>query len=195
MKPLLILFLALAVSLGTTDVASAKPAKSKYGMFGTIKGKPFRAGNNGLNSDPCVNGIYKPTDQILTLLALECKGKKLRRHPKKNYKSVGLGCARFDPATPTVPPYDLVCSAAVYQEWKTNRFGGPVGAGLTWSSHFIVEPGSLYPDSTVKVHVQSFDGSVIRAKIVGSFQDPTAPATGAADISGELSLEIPIKVQ
>jgi len=169
-------------------------ARQRLGLFGTVHGKPFKGKNNGAADDSCVNGIYKPADQILVLGALECRGAGRRRHPKRNFKAINLACGRLDPAQPTSPPYEMVCSAATYAEWKTGRFNSPVSS-QTWLSQFSIPPGSFVPTSSVRLRLEAFDGTTVRAKLFGTFSVPQAPATGEAAISGELDLVVPMRVQ
>lgn len=179
------------VALPWSVAVARKAPKPQYGLFGTIHGKPFKATNNGRNDDLCVSGIYKPGDGIFVMAALECRSLK-RRVQKKNYKTVALSCSRFDPAVPIVPPYEIPCYASAYTEYKTGRFGA-LKSQTTWTSSFILD--GPYPTSGLNLRIESFDGTVLQGKLFGTFDMPLDGATGTADVSGEATLNLPVKVQ
>jgi len=183
-----------AIAVEPEALAKRKGKGGGQGVFGSIGGRSFAAKSNGRTDDGCVNGIYRPAEQILALAALECKGKGRRKRVKKNYQALALACGRFDPSTPPTPPFEIPCSAATYQEWKTGRFRQPVSSS-TWQSHFIVDTATLYPSSSVRVRIEALEGNVLRAKVFGVFQDAAPPATGEKAIDGEIGIVVPVEVQ
>jgi hypothetical protein len=189
-----VLLLVLVIGAAAISDAEAARKKPRYGLFGTVNGKKFSAVNIGSADDPCVTGIYKPADAILTMAALECTGPRRRRVVKKNYKAIVLACARFDPATPLTPPFDIPCIASGYEEWVTGRFRIPKSS-RTWTSSLQLPAGTLYPTSALNLHIESFDGTYLRGSVVGIFDTPQPGATGQAAISGQVTLDIPIRVQ
>jgi len=190
--------LMVAAVLGTMIVDESLASKKRgprKGVFGTINGKKFSATNLEGADDPCVNGIYKPSEGIITFGALECKEKRRRQGAqKKNYKFVGGGCSNFDAAVNTLaPPYTIPCIASTYSEWKTGRFRQPLSS-LTWlTSVDFTNP--LLPAASLYMRIDSFDGTTVRGVMFGSFDTPQPPATGAAVISEELQFEFPFRVQ
>jgi hypothetical protein len=189
-----VLLLALVVGAATISDAAAARKKPLYGLFGTVNGKKFSAVNIGSADDGCVTGIYKPADAILTMAALECTGPRRRRVVKKNYKAIVLACARFDPATSLIPPFEIPCIASAYEEWVTGRFRIPKSS-RTWTSSLQLPAGTFYPTSALNLRIESFDGTYLQASVSGIFDTPQPGATGRVTISGQMTLNIPIRVQ
>ena len=189
-----VLLLALVVGAATISDAAAARKKPRFGLFGTVNGKKFNAVNIGTTDDPCVAGIYNPADAILSMAALECTGPRRRRVVKKNYKAIVLACARFDPATPLTPPFEIPCISSAYEEWVTGRFRIPKSS-RTWTSGLQLPAGTLYPTSALNLRVESFDGTYLQGSVSGTFDTPEPGATGQVSISGQMTLDIPIRVQ
>jgi hypothetical protein len=192
---LLVVVTVLTAMLAPEPVVAEKKKKSGFGVTGTINGKNFKATNVQGAEDPCVNGIYEPTQGILVFSALECRGKRRRRQGtavRKHFKVVVISCSnlRGDP-TPPVPPYEGECSGA-YTENRTGRFGIPVSM-TTWTA--IIGFSGLQPISPLRMRLDAFDGTTVRGVLVGAFDRPEPGASGSAAISGEMAFHFPVRVQ
>jgi hypothetical protein len=176
------------------------------GVFGIVNGRKFKATNLNGADDPCVNGIYQPSQGIVTFAALECKGKRRRQGTaikikKRMYKTLVMSCSNFDEQVDTTtPPYEVPCIASVYAEWRTGRFGIPVSA-TQWASTYDFGPPVT---SSVRMRIVEFDGTSLRGVITGTFDDlglpPPAigsntPPTAPAAIDGELEFNFPFVVR
>ena len=176
-----------------TVVARAK--KPHKGVFGTIHGKKFSATNIEGASDPCVNGIYTPSEGIITFGALECRGKRRRQGTavKKNYKFLAIACG--DPAVVGLaPPFQVYCVATGYTEFKTGRFGIPKSM-TEWGSSIDFSNPTM-PTSSVTLRVDSFDGVNLKGAISGVFDTALTPdAVPPVSIDGEVVFDFPFKIQ
>ncbi|MGH7895840.1 MAG: hypothetical protein ACREQL_14305 [Candidatus Binatia bacterium] len=173
--------------------SAAVAATAQYGVFATISGKRFKAPGTGNPSDRCVNGSYMTSGGVV-LGALECHGR--HRKSRKNPKFVALACGIVDPALqPGVPPFEANCIAAGYTEFKT-RHGIPVSM-KEWISTLSLQPGpggTLIETSSVRIRIDSFDGTYVRGAFFGVFETPQQPGTPpTAPISGEGTFYLPVK--
>jgi hypothetical protein len=187
----------LGIVAAVPQAAIAKKAKTQTGVFGTINGKSLKATNREGAGDHCVFGIYKPTDNILTFSAIECKPKRRRQGAtKKNYKILLVSCLASDAASPPLtPPFDLVCPFSAYTETKTGRFGALVSMD-EWGADLTYDTTDFTTHSQVNARIDSFDGANISGVITGVFTQPLAGnATPPAAISGEVRFSFPIQVQ
>lgn len=194
--------------LGTAmlpETAAAK-RKPKDGVFGVINGRKFKATNLNGADDPCVNGIYNTGSVIVTFAALECRGKRRRQGTaikikKKMYKTLAISCSNFDQEVETlVPPFEIPCLISIYGEWRTGRFGIPVGA-TQWGTTYDFGPPVT---SSVNMRIDAFDGTRLRGVITGTFDDLSLPPpfvgenfppTAPAAIEGELTFDFPFQIQ
>lgn len=178
-----------------TDVEAKK--KQRRGVFGVVNGKKFSATNLQGANDPCMFGIYRPTDGILVFSALECRPKRRRQGAvRKNYKILLIGCTRFDRSINTsVFPFTLPCQASSYAENKTGRFGTPVSTTQWGANSDFTDPQN--PTSAVMGRIDGFDGTTIRGVVFGTFTESLAGAGSAvpAPINGEVSFEFPVQVR
>jgi hypothetical protein len=197
----------VAALLGTTLLGESVAAKKpKDGIFGVINGRKSKATNLTGADDPCVNGIYQPSLGIVTFAALECKGKRRRQGTaikikKKMYKTLVMSCSNFDDTVDTTtPPYEIPCIASIYGEWRTGRFGIPVGA-TQWGTTYDFGPPVT---SSVRMRIDAFDGTSVRGVITGTFDDlslpppvvgENIPPAAPAAIEGELAFDFPFRVQ
>jgi hypothetical protein len=200
MRRTILSLLVLAVAATVPHHAIAKSKPKGLGVFGTINGKSFKATNKQGVDDPCLFGTYSPTTNVLAFSALECKGKRRRQGVavKKNYKGLLIACQDSDSdpnSPPLTPPFDLTCPFSAYTEFKTGRFGIPVGMD-EWGADLTIDPITFQTSSQVNMHVESFDGTIISGTITGVFTQPLAGnATPPAQIEGEVRFAVPIKVQ
>jgi hypothetical protein len=51
------------------------------------------------------------------------------------------------------------------------------------------------PDQRAQLRIESFDGTYLRGSVFGTFDTPQPGATGQVSISGQMTLNIPIRVQ
>jgi hypothetical protein len=175
----------LALLLGGVVAWEATAAASpESGVFATINGKKFKAVSTGRPDDPCVFGFYQATGGVV-FTAGECRGTRRRRLPRKAFQQLVFACGVLNP--PATPPYEAACIAAVYSEARTRR-GIPVSQKL-WAStiEFELGPGgTLVQHSSVRLHIDSFDGTYVEGRFSGVFDEPQQPGTPtAAVISGE----------
>jgi hypothetical protein len=189
---------SLAVFAGAmASEATAARAKVRRGVFGTINGKSFKAKNTGSADDPCVNGIFRPGDGIVTFVALECRGRRRRQGTavKKNYQLLVMACANFDPMVDVgALPLDIPCGGSGYTETKTGRFRIPVSM-TTWGANFEFPPSGI-PTSNVRMRIDAFDGSSLRGVIYGVFEESlVGPASPPAQIGDELFFDFPLRIQ
>lgn len=193
----LLVVVALVGTMVVPVPASAKKKKALEGVVGTIHGRKFTATNVEGADDPCVNGIYKPNDGILVFAAIECRNKRRRQGTavKKNYRTLVFACGNFDPTVNTLaPPYTMACSAAVYGETKTGRFGIPKSMTEWGSSIDFSNPTS--PASSVMVRIDSFDGVNVKGAFFGVFDTAATPgAVPPVTITGEATFNFPFKIQ
>jgi hypothetical protein len=196
-RKLIVGMLAVAlVGAGATPQAEAGKAKPRRGVFGTINGKAFKAKNIDGPTDGCVNGIYDVPNGIIVFGALECRGRRHRQGSvKKNYKTLVMGCTRFDQNLDTsVFPFELPCGSSAYAETKTGRFGTPLST-TTWGANTdFTNP--VLPTSNVRMRVDGFDGTNLRGAIYGVFELPLGgAATPPAQISGEVTFDFPFRIE
>jgi hypothetical protein len=198
----------VAALLGTAMLAEQATAKRKPkdGVFGVINGRKFKATNLNGADDPCVNGVYTVASGDVIFAALECKGKRRRQGTaikikKKMYKSLVMTCTNFNDVDVTTLPYELPCVLSIYGEWRTGRFGIPVGA-TQWGSSYDFGPPDV--TSSVNMRVDAFDGTNVRGVITGTFDDlnlpppvvgENFPPTAPAAIEGDLTFDFPFRVQ
>lgn len=197
--PLLAVALLLAVATLPHAHAAKKKGKGKQGVFGAINGKPFTATNRSSAEDPCMNGIYRPDDNILTFVAVECKGKRRRQGVamKKNYRVLAISCLRADASGPTlVPPYDVPCPFSGYTEYRTGRFGLPISQSQ-WTADTTYDFVTNTTGSKLHARIDAFDGTTIRGALYGEFAMPLSgpAATGPVSISGEVGFAFPVRVE
>jgi hypothetical protein len=191
--------LMVAALVGVTIVpeTTAGKRKPRLGVFGTIHGKKFKATNLGGAADPCVNGIYRPSDGILVFAAVECRPKRRRQGAvRRNYKVLAMACTNFDPSVNTLaPPYEIPCPSSGYTETKTGRFGQLISM-TEWGSNFELTD-NLVVTSNLHMRIDAFDGTNVRGAIFGVFEVPLQGATAAtpAQITGEVQFEFPFKIQ
>lgn len=191
-----LLVMGILAAFAAPDLAAAKKAKARLGMFGKINGKTFAASNKGKADDPCVNGIYNPNPGILTIGAIECRDKGKRRTGtavKKNYKAVVLSCGFFGGESSPTPPFEMPCPSSGYSEWRTGRFKIPVASNQWVASADFSGDGSVA--SSLRVRIEAFDGTSIRGKFFGAFTMPIASTTGEAVVDGEVAFDMPIRVR
>lgn len=191
MTRLMLSLLALAIAVTSPQLALAKKNKSQLGVFGTINGKTLKASSRDGVDDACVRGIYKPSLNILTFYAFECKAKRRRQGAyKKNYKGVVISCQPADASAPiSAPPVQLPCPSSVYTEARTGRFGIPVSQ-TDWIASVAFTPTI---SSSLNARIDSFDGTTIRGAFFGAF-DLQGSGT-PAEVGGEVQFELPIEVQ
>lgn len=194
MTRLTLTLVALAVAATSPQLALAKKNKSPLGVFGTINGKAFKATSRNGVGDDCVKGIYKPSLNILSFVALECKAKRRRQGAyKKNYKSVVISCLPANSQAPTMtPPYEIPCPSSVYAEARTGRFGIPVSQ-TNWVASYAYDLTTFTTSSGLNARIDSFDGTTIRGAFFGSF-DQQGNGT-PAQVEDEVRFEFPIEVQ
>ena len=168
--------LMLGAGLALAPAAGAKP---KLGVFATINGKKFKAATTTNPNDLCVNGTYMSSGGVV-FAALECHGGK-HRSGRRNPKLVSLACGIVvaDPNTPPpTPPFEAPCVAAGYTEFRT-RHGVPVSM-KEWTQTLMLEPGpdgNLVSSSSVKIRIDSFDGTYVRGAFYGVFDQPLQGGT------------------
>ena len=192
------LFVVVAIACATVTPA-VDAAAAKKGVFGVINGKRFKATNVAGTGDHCVFGIYNQTQGVLSFVAIECKPRRRRQGAlRKNYKTIIMGCnINYEMPGPTTLPLavgvEMACPASGYTEAKTGRFG-IAKSTATWTAS-----SQLLPDfsitSSLKLRIDSFDGSVASGVIFGSFDQPPSGQTGPAAIRGEMQFRFPFQVQ
>jgi hypothetical protein len=179
-----------------SEEAVAGKKRPRQGVFGTIHGKRFSASNLEGVADPCARGIYNPNQGIVTFAALECRAKRRRQGAvRKNYKSLVISCTRLD-GTLDVPvvPYTIPCAASVYAETKTGRFGQPVSMTQWSASLDLSNPTAA--TSPLMMRIDAFDGTNLRGVLTGRFDTPVGSgASGSADVSGEVTFDLPLEVR
>lgn len=198
MRRLSVLLVVLSLVAVAPHANARKKSSGKQGVFGSINGKGFNATNRGVG-DLCMNGIYRPDDNILTFQAVECKGKRRRQGVavKKNYRVMVVSCLPADASGPTLaPPYDLPCPFSAYTEYKTGRYGTPISTS-TWTADTTYDVVNNLTGSALHARIDSFDGTTISGAVYGTFATPVSGpgATGPVSISGEVSFRFPVVVQ
>jgi hypothetical protein len=187
--------LVCAVPLSDAHAGKGKKGKgkgkTKPGVFGTINGKAFKAPLLA----GCIQGTYLPEYNILTVSALECKGK---RRAKKNHKVMVFSCQRpraIDPPFLT-PPFELTCPASTYNQTKTGRFG--VTTSMTiWSADWSYDAATHTTGSSLRARIDAFDGTTMSGVLYGSFPTPVSGpgSEKPAAINGEMRFSIPVTVE
>ena len=184
------------VVMAAAPESGARRRGPKLGVFGTVNGKNFKATNIAGADDPCVNGIFKPTEGIIVFGALECRGRRRRQGTavKRNYKALLMGCGKFESTDTSTYPYVVPCASSGYVETKTGRFGIPLSM-TEWGVTFALV--DLVPTSSVNMRIEAFDGTTVRGAIYGTFDQPLQGAGSSvpAPISGEVRFEFPFKIQ
>ena len=183
----LLLSMVVALALVSSADAAKRP---KYGVFGKINGKKFKAKSNGEADDVCVTGTYL-ADGGLWLTAGECRGKRFDK-PRKKFALVVLRCATADP--PRTPPFEATCSVAAYSEARVK--GDQALNQKVWAS--TVTPvrdntGALVLQSSVQLRVESFDGTYVQGTFFGTFDLPQTPGLETAPVDGEVQFFFPVK--
>jgi hypothetical protein len=183
---------AMLLSLLLALAAGAAAKTPPYGVFATINGKKLKAPNVAGANDACVFGFHQD-DGGIVFTAIECRGRKVRRVPRKSFQELVMACAAINGQN--VPPYDVACIGAAYSEVRSRR-GVPFQQKIwTASADFELGPGgTVIFNGSVRMTVDSFDGSVVRGRFSGVFdmpQDGVTPA--AAAISGEGTFAFPVR--
>jgi hypothetical protein len=184
----------LALTLGVALLSdAAEAAKPKFGVFATINGKKFKAPATGKPDDRCVNGTYNANGGVV-FAAIECRGR--HRRTRRNPKVLSFACGILNPTSPPpTPPFEAPCLAAGYTEIHT-RHGIPVSM-KEWLSVISLEPGpdgTLTETSSVKIRIDSFDGTYVRGAFFGVFDMPQQPGTPTqAPITGEGRFYFPVR--
>jgi hypothetical protein len=181
----------LAIVVALALVSSADAAKRpKYGVFGKINGKKFKAKSNGETEDVCVTGTYLAAGG-LSLTAGECRGKRFDV-PRKKFALVMLRCATADP--PRTPPFEAACSVAAYSEARVK--GDQALDQKVWASRVTTVPdhtGALILQSAIQIRVESFDGTYVRGAFFGAFDLPQSPGLETAPVDDEVQFFFPVK--
>lgn len=170
----------LVITLSLALVAPAFATRPKYGVFGKINGKKFKARSGGQPDDTCVFGTYR-ADGGLTLAAGECVGKGARV-PRKDYAQVLFVC--LPDGAPKTPPFEATCGYAGYAEALVKN--GEATDMKVWVS-------SLGDPSAVRITVESFDGTYAKGKFSGVFDLPETPGLSAAKVRGSARFLFPVK--
>jgi hypothetical protein len=167
----------LAAGLLVLVLASgADAAREKVGVFGKVAGKKFSAPAVSNGFDGCIGATV--SGPSFALGAAECRGPKLRRRTKRDWKQLNFACAVFGGGAIT-PPQDLPCIAAAYIENKNSRGRRP-GSSKTWSASVSYSPTGAV-SSTVTVRVEAIENGFVRGSFSGVFDQP-APGAGPAPI-------------
>jgi len=182
--------LLLAVGLGVALVPAVAAAKPKYGAFGKINGKKFKAKSNGKADDNCVNGTYVSAGGI-RFTAGECAGKKTRK-PKKDFSQVVFVC---DPSgAPKTPPFEATCAVAAYVEAHVK--GDVSSDEKAWLSSVTFVPGANgipVRQSGVHLRIDSFDGTIVKGAFSGVFDLPQVPGPPQVTVDKEVRFAFPVK--
>ena len=173
-----LLAITLSLALVTPAFAAKRP---KYGVFGKINGKKFKARSSGKSDDACVFGRYM-ADGGLILTAGECGGEKQERAPRKDYAQVLFVCLPDGP--PKTPPYEVECAYAGYAEALVKK--GHATDMKVWVS-------SVGQTSGVRLTVESFDGTYAKGTFSGTFDVPETPGLSAARVGGQVRFLFPVK--
>jgi hypothetical protein len=180
--------LALVLAVALASPAAARGVK--YGVFGKIKGKQFRAKSNGRPDDNCVYGTYL-AEGGLSFTAGECRGQD-HKVPKESFSQVVFVCGVENP--PKTPPYDAVCSVAAYVEARVQ--GSKATGQKAWLSSVSYTPGSegrSVRESGVRLHVDSFDGTFVKGSFSGVLDVPQVAGRSRVPIDGEVHFFFPVR--
>jgi hypothetical protein len=180
--------LALVLAVALASPAAAKGVK--YGVFGKIKGKQFRAKSNGRPDDNCVYGTYL-AEGGLSFTAGECRGQE-HKVPKETFSQVVFVCGVEDP--PKTPPYEAVCTVAAYVEAHVQ--GGKVTGEKAWLSSVSYTPGSdgkRLRESGVQLRVDSFDGTYVKGSFSGVLDVPQMAGRTRVPIDGQVNFFFPVR--
>ena len=163
--------LVVAATLGAMAVPESAMARVRYGVFGKINGKKFKATNVEGVGDDCVNGIYNPSNGNIVFSAIECRRKRRRQGVavKRNYQLVVISCFKGDPDASIVPPYEIPCPGSGYTEAKTGRFGIPRSMA-TWIADW--QQVGLITTSNLRMRIDAFDGTKVRGVNLMSPRSP-----------------------
>jgi hypothetical protein len=182
--------LLLTVGLALALVPAVAAAKPKYGAFGKINGKKFKAKSNGRPDDNCVNGTYFTAGGI-RFTAGECAGKK-NKAPKKDFSQVLFVC---EPSgAPKTPPFEATCAVAAYVEAQVK--GGVSSDEKAWLSSvtFVTGANGLpVRQSAVTLYVDSFDGTVVKGRFSGVFDLAQVPGPPQVTVDKEVRFSFPVK--
>jgi len=181
--------LAVGLGLALCSVATAGK-KPHYGVFATINGKKLNAASYG-TADPCVFGFYQATGGI-TFSAVECRGPR-HRLPRRTYQQVVFACGALQP--PATPPFEAACVSQVYTEGKIRRLGAFTQNVWAGSNSFELGPDNTpIEHSSVRLFIDSFDGTYVSGRFSGVFDMPQQPGTPTqAAISGEGHFDFPVR--
>jgi len=180
----------LAVGLGLALVPAMAAAKPRYGAFGKINGKKFKARSNGRPDDNCVNGTYLSAGGI-RFTAGECTGKKTRK-PKKSFSQVVFVCDPSGP--PKTPPFEATCAVAAYVEARVK--GDEASDEKAWLSSVTFVPGANgipVRQSGVQLRIDSFDGTLVKGTFSGVFDLPQVPGLAQVAVDREVRFSFPVK--
>ena len=182
-----ILVLGLGLAMCSVATAAKKP---RYGVFATINGKKLNAASYG-PADPCVFGFYQTTGGI-TFSAVECRGPR-HRLPRRTYQQVVFACSAL--TSPATPPFEAACISQVYTEGRIRRLGAFTQKIWAGTSTFELGPDNQpIVHSSVRLFVDSFDGTYVSGRFSGIFDMPQQPgAPTQAAISGEGHFDFPVR--
>jgi hypothetical protein len=191
MRRLRVLLVLTVLAAGLASDCVAAKRTPPFGVFGTIRGRPFKARSTGRVGDPCVVTNYAPGDHLVLVSAIECRGR--RRRTKRNAAHVVLGCGGFDPVA-TPPPVELrQCVSSGYTEFRTGRFGIPISMAQ-WGTSIGVVDGVA--STSVRVRIDSFDGTYLQGAFYGVFDSPLGEVPSpTAPIDGEVRFRVPVTIQ
>ena len=186
MRNLCVTLLVIVMAVGAV---SDSGAAAGVGVFGTIRGRKFKARGTGKIVDRCVVANYSPAARIFLISALECRGR--RRRTRKNAANVVLGCGEFDPSAIPVELRD--CISSLYIELKTGRFGAVLSTATWGTSIGVVDDVAT---TSVRVRVDSFDGTFLEGAFYGVFDAPVgAVPSPTAPIGGEGRFRVRVTLQ
>lgn len=180
----------LAVGLGVALVPATAAARPKYGAFGKINGKKFKARSNGRPDDRCVNGTYLAAGGI-RFTAGECTGRRSKR-PRTDFAQVVFVC---EPSgAPKAPPFEATCAVAAYVEAHVE--GDVSSDEKAWLSSVTVVPGAdgiPVRQSGVRLRIDSFDGTIVKGAFSGVFDLAQVPGPPQATVDREVRFSFPVK--
>lgn len=155
-------------ALSGTSMAKDHHSSGRAGVFGRINGKVVKAHQRDGLDDRCVTAftVTGATGQELEIIVQgQCLGRGFHEHVKSFTARLDINCGP-DSRTPSAihAPEDIGCYEGTYTE--------PTRRGIkTWmaTNYFLSDPGGDFNNSTLHMHIESFEGGWVRGSFSGVF--------------------------
>ena len=171
--------LAALVAVGGRQ-AEAKP---KSFLFAKINGQKLKVTARGKTTDKCLTGIYDAANGVFAFGGIACRHG--RTFPRGRVQFVAFSCS--------IPPLGqpAPCAIATYTEFTFKHHA--LLSEKDWAATVGFDGANL--TSTVTIILDSFDGTLLRGRFSGVYDDALQAGNPPAAISGEGTFAVPMQVQ